>query len=399
MKVLVFTSLFPNNVAPNHGVFVKERIAEVRRLGKCELKIVAPIPYYPPLRFGWRASFAQVVREEIIDGIQVYHPRYFMIPKVAMALHGGTMCLSLIRFIKNVQRTFDFDFIDAHYVYPDGFAAVLLGAVLSKPVVVSARGSDINEFGRFPIIKRLLRYTIKRSVRSIAVCQALKSEMSRLGIDSTKVSVIPNGVDRKKFFPCPTKEKTRTALGLPRTRRIVLSVGALIPRKGHDYTIRALTRLIRQYRYSDVLLLIVGSGPERNDLETLVSSLGIQEHVRFVGEIPHKKLHLWYSAADLCCLASDKEGWPNVILESLACGTPVVATDIWGIPEIIQSESVGLLTKRDDENIAAALHKALNKTWSTESILEFAEQHSWRRAAESVQSIFDEVVEGSSRSN
>jgi glycosyltransferase involved in cell wall biosynthesis len=397
MKILVFTSLFPNNISPNHGIFVKERISAVARLDGCEVRVVAPVPYYPPIRVGKRSMYSQVRKEEVIEGIQVYHPRYFMIPKVAMAFHGGTMFLSLIPFIKRLRRSFDFDLIDAHYVYPDGFAAVLFGAILNKPVVVSARGSDINEFGFFPIIKRLLRFTIKRSIRSIAVCEALKNEIRRLGIDSTKVSVIPNGVDRKKFFPCPTKE-ARAALGLPGGRRIVLSVGALIPRKGHDFTIRALKLLMQKHYCFDVLLLIVGSGPERGDLELLVDSLGLQDHVRFVGEIPHHQLQLWYSGADVCCLASDKEGWPNVILESLACGTPVVATDIWGIPEIIKTDSVGLLSQRDDDAIAAALHQALNKAWSDKIILEFAEQHTWRRAAESVQSVFDEVVSRSARS-
>jgi teichuronic acid biosynthesis glycosyltransferase TuaC len=368
MRVLVFTSLFPNNISPNHGVFVKERMCEVARLGRCELKVLAPVPYYPPVRFGSRARYSRVFREEVIGGIQVYHPRYFMIPKVGMALHGLAMFFSLLRFVMKLRRSFEFDLIDAHYVYPDGFAAVLLGAVLSKPVVVSARGSDINEFGRFPIIKRLLRYTLKRATSSIAVCQALKDEMTRLGIDSTRICVIPNGVDGKKFFPRAIGE-AREKLGLPATRRIILSVGALIPRKGHDYTIRALKVLVQKTASSDLLLLIAGGGPDREELDFLVRSLDLTDHVRFVGEIPHQELRLWYSAADLFCLASDREGWPNVVLESLACGTPVVATDIWGIPEIIQSDAIGLLTKRNDNDIAMALQKALSKHWRREKIV------------------------------
>jgi glycosyltransferase involved in cell wall biosynthesis len=391
MRVLVFTSLFSNNVWPNNGVFVKERMCEVARLGRCELRVVAPVPYYPPVRFGSRAGYARVVREQVIDSIQVYHPRYFMIPKVGMALQGWTMFLSMLPFVAKLRRKFEFDLLDAHYVYPDGFAAVLLGAVLNKPVVVSARGSDINEFAKFPTIRRMLRYTLNSAAHSIAVCQALKDAITRLGIPSAKVSVIPNGVDIKKFFRSPSHE-AREILGLPSRHRIVLSVGALIPRKGHDYTIRAVKLLIEKRQYSDSLLVLAGSGPERNDLELLVRSLGLEEHVWFVGEIPHQQLRLWYSAADLCCLSSEREGWPNVILESLACGTPVVATGIWGVPEIIESDSFGLLTKRDDQEIATTLHRALSMAWSRETIIEFARQKTWNRAAEAVQSVFESVL-------
>lgn len=394
MNVLTFTTLYPNNIWRNNGVFVKERMSEVANLRSCNVKVLAPVPYHPPVRFGSRAAYARVVREEVIDGVEVYHPRYFMIPKVGMALHGWTMFFSLLPFVLNMRRQFDFDLIDAHYVYPDGFAAILLGLVFKKPVVVSARGSDINQFTEFPIVRCMIRYTLHSAAHLIAVCQALKDAMMPLGIASSKVSVIPNGVDSKKFFPSPS-HSARKKLGLPKTRKIVLSVGSLIPRKGHDYTIRALKLLIQKRQHPDILLLLVGSGPEGGDLERLVHSLGIQEHVRFVGEIPHQQLNLWYSAADLCCLASDKEGWPNVILESLACGTPVVATDIWGIPEIIQSESIGLLTRRDDNDIAIALQNALSKKWCREDIIAFAAQHTWKRAADSVQAVFEAVVQSS----
>jgi teichuronic acid biosynthesis glycosyltransferase TuaC len=391
MKVLVFTSLYPNNVWPNHGVFVKERMCAVARLGRCELKVVAPVPYYPPVGFGLRKDYARIVRQESINGLQVYHPRYFMIPKLAMALQGWTMFLSLLPFIIRLRRDFDFDLIDAHYLYPDGFAAVLLGGVLKKPVVVSARGSDVNQFAGFRVIKRMLRYTLDTAAHSVAVCQALKDAITRLGVPSAKVSVIPNGVDETKFFPSHARQ-AREVLGLPSTHKIILSVGALIPRKGHDYTIRALKLLIEKHQHSDVLLLLVGSGPEHSDLEHLVRSLGLQERVRFSGEIPHDQLHLWYGAADVFCLASDREGWPNAIMESLACGTPVVATDIWGVPEIIRTDSIGLLTKRAEQQIAATLDRALNTAWSREALVDFARQHTWRRSAEAVQEVFDSVL-------
>src|SRR5262245_57159167 len=272
MKVLVFSSLFPNNIWPNHGVFVKERIRELGQLGTCEINVIAPVPYYPSVGFGWRAAYAKVLHQHVLDGILVYHPRYFMIPKVGMLLHGWTMFLSLLPFVIKLQRTFNFDLLDAHYLYPDGFTAVLLGAVLHKPVVVSARGSDVSEFSAFPLIRRMLRWTVNSAAHSIAVCQALKDAMIDLHVSPSKISVIPNGVDTKKFFPSPAQE-ARRVLGLPPAGRIILSVGALASRKGHHHTIGALKPLIEKDGRRDVLLLLVGSGPQRQELQSLVRAL------------------------------------------------------------------------------------------------------------------------------
>ena len=391
MKVLVFTTLFPNNVWPNHGIFVKERMCEVARLEKCEVQVVAPVPYYPCIRVGWRAAYRQVVPDEIIDGVRVYHPRYVMIPKVGMALHGLMMFLSVYRFVKKIRRNFDFDVIDAHYVYPDGFAAVLLGRCFQRPVVVSARGSDINQFSRFPLIRRLLQYTLRRADKVIGVCQALKNAMMALKIPAEKIAVIPNGVDHKKFYPV-SKQEARQRLRLPLDKRIILSVGGLIPRKGFDLILNALKLVSEEFRVNDFFLVVVGEGPQRGALESLVLSCRLGDRVFFAGAIAHKELHVWYSAADLFCLASSREGWPNVVLESLACGTPVVATDVWGTPEIIQSTDVGLLTKRNERDMASRICVALNKVWDADRIVEYSKQHTWQRVAGAVFKTLEAVL-------
>src|SRR5262245_4414123 len=141
MKVLTFTSLYPNNIWPTHGVFIKERMTYFSALKECEVKVVAPVPYFPALRINHRWRFSQVCRQEIRDELEVFHPRYLITPKIGMSLYGWLMFFSVLSTVKKVQRNFAFDLIDAHYVYPDGFAAVLLGRLLRKPIVVSARGS------------------------------------------------------------------------------------------------------------------------------------------------------------------------------------------------------------------------------------------------------------------
>ena len=371
-------------------------MSAVSRLNGCRLRVIAPVPYYPSIRLGKRWRHSQVVREEVIDGIQVYHPRYFMIPKISMPFHGLMMFLSVLNFVKTIRAQFDFDIIDAHYVYPDGFAAALLGRFFHKPVIVTARGSDINLFTQLPVIRRLIRYTLKKVDAVIAVSETLKRRIVDLGISEHKVAVVPNGVDGRKFHPV-AKSEAREKLGLPNHRKLLLSVGGLESVKGFDRLIRAIKILIDEFGETDILLVIVGEGSLRKNLLQLISLHSLDTHVRLVGPVQHDQLHLWYSAADLFCLASRSEGWPNVVIESLACGTPVVATAVGGIPEIIRSEVLGLLTENDDGHMADRISEALRRTWKPKEITNYLEHHSWEDTAESVIRSFEFAIKGHAR--
>ncbi|MBI4528305.1 MAG: glycosyltransferase family 4 protein [Deltaproteobacteria bacterium] len=393
MRVLVFTALYPNNIWPQHGVFVKERVVNSAAFERCEIKVVAPVPYFPAIKINQRWRYSQVARQEIRDGLEVYHPRYFMIPKVGMALHGWLMFLSLLPALRGIRKSFDFDIIDAHYLYPDSFVAVLMGRYFKKPVVVSARGSDINQFKDFPLIRRLLRYTLCRAQGVIAVSAALKQAITQLGFPEERIRVIPNGVDLKKFYPTP-KSEARGTLGFARGR-VILSVGHLAPVKGFDLLIKAVKILVDDLNEKDLTLIIAGGGAYRKELERLVSSLGLGDNVLFPGEIAHQDLRLWYSAADVFCLASLREGWPNVLLESLACGTPVVATAVGGVPEIVCSSEVGLLAERNERKIAEKISQALRQSWDSDSLVRHAQQHTWHRAAASVHNLFAAILNGS----
>ncbi len=389
MKVLVFTNLYPNHVAPNYGVFVKERMTHFAELKGCSIKVVAPVPYYP-LNFGWRSRFNRVARYEVRDGIEVYHPRFFMTPKFGMMLYGWMMFLSVLPIVTKIQKHFDFDLIDAHYVYPDGFAAIQLGRFFNRPVVVSARGSDINLFRTLHLIPRLLRYVLFKADRVIAVSQALKSAIVEMGVVENKIVTIPNGVNVESFYPFE-KESARKALALP-NRKTIVSVGSLTDNKGFELLIKAFRRLLDSFD-ADLQLAIVGDGPSRAKLEKLIASLELQARVRLVGAVPHDELRLWYCAADLSCLASAQEGWPNVVLESLACGVPVVATSVGGIPEIIASNAVGLLTARNERDIADALGVALNRNWRPQEIAAYAAEHTWQCTATKLLNVFHAVLE------
>jgi teichuronic acid biosynthesis glycosyltransferase TuaC len=397
MKVLVFTSLYPNNIWPNHGVFIRERMTHFAKLDGCEVKVIAPVPYFPRIPMNWRWQFSQVARLESRDGIDVFHPRYFMTPKVGMVFYGWMMLLCVLPIVRKIQKNFDFELIDAHYVYPDGLAALLLGKYFKKPVVISARGSDINLYRSFPLIRRLLQHVLVRANTVIAVSQALKQAMIQLGIPKERIAYVPNGVDTQKFRRVP-KDQARRALNLP-NRRTILSVGNLTPNKGFDLLIRSMKTLAARPGCSDLQLIIVGDGLIREDLKNLISALKLTGRVRLVGSVPHTEVYLWYGAADVFCLASKLEGWPNVILESLACGTPVVATSAGGISEIIGSERVGLLVDRDEGALTEAIETALKRDWSAAALVEYAGFYTWDRTARHVLEVFESVMDAKLTAN
>jgi glycosyltransferase involved in cell wall biosynthesis len=313
-----------------------------------------------------------------------------MIPKVGMTAHGWMMYRSLLPSIREIRREFDFDLVDAHYVYPDGFAAGRLASDSGRPLVVSARGSDINLFRSFPLIRRQIQSTLSASAGIIAVSTALQEAMVELGTPRDRIAVIPNGVDSGKFFPM-SKEEARATLGLP-PGRMVLCVGNLTSNKGFHLVVEAIGSLVAEEGNRDLHLSIVGEGPFRAELARRVQALGLTDRVRLVGHVPHATLRLWYGAADLFCLASAMEGMSNAVLEALACGVPVVATAVGGIPEIIRSEQVGLLSERSGSALAAALQAALRRSWQRDKIAEFARQRDWERTAADVFRVFETVL-------
>ena len=375
MRVLTFTSLFPNQIEPTGGIFIYQRMNHFARRSGNEVVAVAPVPYFPEWlpKSKWTA-YGQVPRSERIGNLEIYHPRFLLLPKISMPLHGWLMFIGSIRLVRRLHREKKFDLIDAHYVYPDGFAAVLLGKLLSLPVIVSARGTDINLFPSFHLIRPMISWTLRRVSGAIAVCTPLLEAMLKLGLPAGTGAAIGNGVDINRFQPLD-QVAARQKLGLPERRRIIVSVGGLIPRKGYQFLIPALVQVVR--RYPKVQLYIVGGGPSRSDLELLIRKLDLKNYVNLAGPQPNEDLHLWYSAADVSCLTSSREGWPNVILESMACGTPVVATRVWGTPEVIVSPELGIMVDQTVESIAGGLEDALAKRWDRKLIERFARQRTW----------------------
>jgi glycosyltransferase involved in cell wall biosynthesis len=206
-----------------------------------------------------------------------------------------------------------------------------------------------------------------------------------LGAPPGKVTVLRNGVETDVFRPAADREAARAALGL--TRPTLISVGGLIPRKGHDRTIAAMALLPGHD------LLIVGEGPQRAALEAQIATLGLTARVRLLGPQPHASLPSFYSAADAMVLASSREGWANVLLESMACGTPVVASNIPGNPEVVQTQAAGLITSSNTpDGIAAAVRELFADLPAREATRRYAEPFSWDETSAGQLQLFERVM-------
>jgi len=393
MKILVLTNLFPNKLQPTFGLFVKERILRIARLG--EIKVIAPCPWFPRFKFIKKYYFySQIPVEEKIEDLDVLHPRFFILPKIFKSLDGFLYFVSVFGEVFKVRKYFNFDLIDCHWVYPDGFAAVLFGKIFKKPVVITIRGPGVLTMPGYRIRRKLALWSLKQSNHIIAVCEAIRQETIKLGIPGEKITTIPNGVDIKKFYLWD-KIKARERLNLPLDKKIILSVGYLCKRKGFHHLIDAISILTKKFGRGDLLLIIIGGadvGREDNfkpNLERQINELKLNSNVWLVGEKPHEELYLWYNACDIFCLASSKEGWANVLFEALACGKPVVATNIWGTPEVIKSDEYGILiNEQTGEAIAEGILKAENKNWDSQKLIVYTQENTWEKVGEKVFNIF-----------
>jgi teichuronic acid biosynthesis glycosyltransferase TuaC len=385
LRVVTFATIFPNVSDPSHGIFVYQRAKHLAMRPGVEVIAIVPIPYFPRwLKTNRWRKYQDIPNLETLENMEVHHPRYFHLPKIWMPFHGLSMFLGCASTVRRLHKLRRIDVIDSHFVYPEGFAATLLGKLVQVCVMVSARGTDINVYPSLKLIRPMIRWTLTKANGIIAVSKALKQKMVELGIAEDKIQVIPNGVDATRFQP-EGKEEARLHLSLRATDRTIVSVGALIPGKGHDLVIRATAGLLSEF--AGIKLFILGDGPIRQELEDLVRHLKLTENVQIVGKRPNEELRHWFSAADASCLASAREGWPNVVTESLACGTPVVATRVGGIPEILCSEELGILVERSVEGIRAGVRDALLKNWNRGEIANRTRQRTWDVVANEIEEV------------
>lgn len=378
-KLLVFTTLFPHSGRPNAGLFIRERMFRVGR--QLPLIVVSPQPWFPfqGILQSFRPHFRPgAPHHEIQDGIEVFYPRFFSVPGLFKSFDGLFMALGSLFLLRRLKQRFDFDLIDAHFAYPDGYAAVLLGKWLQVPVTITLRGTEV-PLSRIEGRRQLIIKALQLAARIFSVSASLKQHVVDMGIAASKIRVVGNGVDLIKFQGV-NKDEARNKLGLPLDIPVLISVGALVERKGFHRVIECLPNLCQQFpglRY----LIVGGAGPEGDwsqQLRQKVAELGLESHVIFLGPMLSQDLKVPLSAADVFVLATRNEGWANVFLEAMACGLPVVTTDVGGNAEVVSSKEVGMVVPFGKAGeLQAALSQALNQDWDRNAIIAYAQANSW----------------------
>jgi len=376
-KLLVFSSLFPSHKRPNAGVFIRERMFRVAR--QIPVIVVSPVPWFPfqgIIRY-WRPHFRPLPkRYEEQQGVQVYFPRFLSVPGLLKSCDGFFMALGSLSTLIKLRK--QFNIIDAHFAYPDGYAATLLGKWLTIPVTITLRGTEV-PLSKMPGRKIRLLTALKNATRVFSVSDSLKQHVVSLGAEDDKIHVIGNGVDVVKFYPL-AKSDARAELNIPEDAKVLVSVGGLVDRKGFHRVIEVLPALVA--KYPELIYLIVGGdSPEgniRERLEHQVKALKLEGNVRFLGAYPSEQLKVPLSAADLFVLATANEGWANVFLEAMACGLPVITTEVGGNKEVVNDPRLGTVVPFEDSPaLLAALLHGLERNWDRSLIIRYARDNSW----------------------
>lgn len=392
MNILSLSSVFPNPAELGLGLFVHARLNEISRIANVKVIVpIAALDYSNPKGRLYRPRTGPWVRS---DGrMEVFHPRWVFPP-------GGTpanvLCLFLRLYplVRRLHRRFAFDLIDAHFGYPEGVVAALLAWAFRVPFVITLRGSELM-FASYRARRLAMQWAFGRAGKIICVSEELRQFAIREGAPPDKVVTISNGVDNALFFP-RDRAVVRSKHGIPADRKVILSAGEMIEAKGHQHVAGALRDMVAEG--VDAQLLIVGSsargGPRyEGALRRLVKNLDVGDRIRFIGWADRQGLAELLSAADVFCLASYTEGWPNVVHEALACGTPVVATRVGAIPEMIPSADYGLVTPvKDQAALLIALRSALRTEWDRDQIARWGGARTWNQVANEALAVFRSIV-------
>lgn len=366
MNVLVYTTLYPNKIEPTRGVFVKERIVHLAK--HHAITVVAPVRYFPFI------LKSKVDEFELDNNIKVYHPKYFVLPWIAKWTDGFFLLISTFYITFKIINKNKIKIIDGHWGYPDGFSAYLISKVLKIPFIVTLRGSDINVFLKSGLRKILILWYLKQLKHIIVVSASLKDALVKHNVNASKIEVIRNGVDFNKFY-IVDKVAARNKLGLHLDKQILLCIGNLVDIKGQDILLNAYKLIESQSRQ----LIFIGDGDMKEALLRKVQTeFKYSKNITFVGRKAHEEIVYWLNACDLYVLPSRNEGMPNVIYEALACGKPIVATNVGGINEVITTEEVGLLVEPGSfEKLSTGIIVALAKHWDAQLIRSTVEQYTW----------------------
>lgn len=385
VRILTLSTLFPAASRPNFGVFIERQTAALSAVRDFAVTVVNPIGIAPwPLSmFGEQAALRKSAYDEQWGELDVYRPRFTAIPKIGGSFNPGMIAQAVLPLAKRLHTEIGFDLIDAEFFYPDGPAAMQIADALGIPFTIKARGADIHYWGQQPDCSKQILEAADKAAGLLAVSGALKADMAALGMHADKIMVHYTGLDQSRFVPRDrAAEKTRLGITGP----LILSVGALIPRKNQHLLIEALPAL------PGATLMLVGQGPNEAALLTLAIRLGVADRVHLLGNVPHDDLPALLAAADVMALVSESEGLANAWVEALACGTPIVASDVGGIRELMRSPAAGHIVERKSEAIAAAVGDLLANPPLRAEVAANVSAFSWNENARQLAEFFRRVV-------
>ncbi len=385
LRILTLATFFPHTAKPNFGIFIERQTAGLAAREGVEVTVVNPIGIPPwPLSLNARyADLRSLPRQETWRGLNVYRPRFALFPVVGARHNAGLIARAAWPLVQRLHAEQPFDLIGAEFFYPDGPAAMQLADRLGIPFTVKARGNDIHLWAMRGDTGPQVAAAAAKAAGMLAVSKALKKEMVELGFDSGRIKVHYTGLDRSRFHPAGrANDRSRLDISGP----LILSVGALIERKGQGLLIEALPKL------PEAKLMLAGTGESESQYRRLAQQLGVSDRVIFKGSVPHDDLPSLFRAADIMALVSENEGLANAWVEALACGTPVISSNVGGAPELIKSSDAGRIVDRNPDAIAAAARELLASPIPPEKVSAQVAHFSWEDNARELEEFFREIV-------
>ncbi|HEX8793398.1 MAG TPA: glycosyltransferase family 4 protein [Polyangiaceae bacterium] len=383
MRVAVVTKIFPSSLEPDSAPFNRQQLAELART--CHVQVLAAIPHFPFARFtrfpARAAHLAALPARERVHGLDVRYVRQLYLPRVGLPLAVPLYRASLAPHRRVLRSA---DVVLATWAYPDGCAAILEARALGKPCVVKVHGTDVNDLLRRRSVRAIAKRVLPLADAVVAVSRPLASELEALGVPRDRIHLVQNGIDAS-LFATTERAKARHALGLPQEERVILFVGRLEKRKGVFDLLDAFERARHRI---DARLVLVGEGVDGARVREAAS----RGRIRVVGARPHEEVARWMAACDVLVLPSWMEGTPNVVLEALSSGRPVVATRVGGIPDVLSDDRAGILVPaHDPAALADAIVSALHREWD-ENVVRACGPRTWTESAAALQEVLDQVT-------
>jgi glycosyltransferase involved in cell wall biosynthesis len=383
-------------IVPHLKVFIRDQATFLRPCFS-NVTILMPVPYFsnltlklPYIEKHFRfLKLGVESRDELVKDYTLISPKFFTLP--IEILRKRNYYFATRSCIKTLSKNLiNFSLIHAHFL-DKGFVGAALKSLSDKPFVVTAHGGDVYDLPfRNDWYNGLARFVLAEADQIITVSRFNADKLLSLGVPSNKLHVIPNGCDKKLFKPIHMYT-VRRELGLPLNKKILLSVGNLLDIKGHMYLIHAMQFVLKKRK--DVILVIVGSGVLRENLERKARGIGLNDKIMFVGGKEHSEIPAWMNACDLFVLPSLREGFPTVIPEAMACGKPVIASNVGGIPEAISSDELGILVPpKDPESLSWAIIDGLNRKWDSNAILDYSKKYSWSELVKQILLVYQKAL-------